>query len=302
MTLAALSVQRPRCVTRDCSVWHAAVVEHPAADPHALQSRRATFLNGVPRASCRCRRGHQLPVALVPPEVGVVDRAVPGRRGRNRVAARSTRHEVDDAEERRRAARTARTPVHPRSGRGLRRPSPAASGRGRGSTADSRNRPMVRRLCAFLARSAAQPAPLLRWSNRASRSTVRGISKQGEPSSPTPSRTGPSRGTIDLGREEAVVAGPASAPGRRCRCRGSCGARSMPVTPGTSVLEKSALMTDSPSATIVPLPTWTAVRGLVLHPGAEVRPGLLDVRRGRTRDRVGSGRCRSCRRTAGGRT
>ena len=42
------------------------------------------------------------------------------------------------------------------------------------------------------------------------------------------------------------------------------------------VLEKSALMIDSPSATIVPLPTGAQERGLVLHLQAEVRPGLLD--------------------------
>ena len=55
---------------------------------------------------------------------------------------------------------------------------------------------MVTRLCLFLAaRRRRSSSPLIRWSNRLSRSTVRGISKLGEPSSPTPSRTFPSIGT-----------------------------------------------------------------------------------------------------------
>ena len=56
---------------------------------------------------------------------------------------------------------------------------------------------MVTRLCLFLA-ARRRRSPLrvaARWSNVLSRSTVRGISKLGEPSSPTFSRTLPSMGT-----------------------------------------------------------------------------------------------------------
>src|SRR5213076_1373840 len=57
--------------------------------------------------------------------------------------------------------------------------------------------PIVRRLNRFFAaRPRRSASPVRRWSNRQSRSTDRGISKGGEPSKPTPSRTLPSRGTI----------------------------------------------------------------------------------------------------------
>ena len=42
------------------------------------------------------------------------------------------------------------------------------------------------------------------------------------------------------------------------------------------VLEKSALMIDNPSATIVPLPTELRYGVLVRHLIAEIRPGLHD--------------------------
>ena len=56
---------------------------------------------------------------------------------------------------------------------------------------------MVTMLCRFLARRRRRSSsPRLPWSNPLSRSTVRGISKLGEPSSPTSSRTLPSIGTM----------------------------------------------------------------------------------------------------------
>ena len=61
----------------------------------------------------------------------------------------------------------------------------------------SRCSPRVTRLWRFLAaRRRRRSSPLARWANLVSRSTVRGISKLGEPSSPTPSRTSPSIGTM----------------------------------------------------------------------------------------------------------
>jgi hypothetical protein len=64
---------------------------------------------------------------------------------------------------------------------------------------DSRCNPMVARLCRFLAaRRRRRSSPLARWANLASRWTVRGISNGGDPSRPTPSRTGPSIGTMTL--------------------------------------------------------------------------------------------------------
>ena len=55
---------------------------------------------------------------------------------------------------------------------------------------------METRLCLFLAaRRRRIASPLARSLSLLSRSTVRGISKLGEPRSPTPSRTSPSIGT-----------------------------------------------------------------------------------------------------------
>ena len=56
---------------------------------------------------------------------------------------------------------------------------------------------MVTKLCLFLAaRRRRSSSPCLRWSKLLSRSTDRGISKAGEPSSPTFSRTLPLIGTM----------------------------------------------------------------------------------------------------------
>ena len=56
---------------------------------------------------------------------------------------------------------------------------------------------MVTKLCLFLAASRRRsPSPCFRWSKLLSRSTDRGISKAGEPSSPTFSRTLPLIGTM----------------------------------------------------------------------------------------------------------
>ena len=56
---------------------------------------------------------------------------------------------------------------------------------------------MVTVLCRYLAaRRRRSWSPLVRWSNRLSRWTVRGISKLGEPRSPTFSRTSPSIGIM----------------------------------------------------------------------------------------------------------
>jgi hypothetical protein len=61
----------------------------------------------------------------------------------------------------------------------------------------NRHHKMVMKLCLFLAaRPRRNSSPRFRWSNRLSRSTDRGISKGGEPSSPTFSRTLPSIGTM----------------------------------------------------------------------------------------------------------
>ena len=57
---------------------------------------------------------------------------------------------------------------------------------------------MVPRLCLFLAAEPAAQSSALSRSNLLSRSTERGISKAGEPSRPTPSRTFPSTGTMTL--------------------------------------------------------------------------------------------------------
>ena len=57
-------------------------------------------------------------------------------------------------------------------------------------------------------------------------------------------------------------------------------------------------MTTSPSAIIVPLPTVTQVRALVLHVGAEVRSRLDDVGQVVSEPAQVAGRCRSCRRRA----
>ena len=63
----------------------------------------------------------------------------------------------------------------------------------------ARNSPIVPRLCRFFARSRVRNSALVRrWSKRSSAVADRGISKQGEPSSPTLARTGPSSGTMAL--------------------------------------------------------------------------------------------------------
>ena len=61
----------------------------------------------------------------------------------------------------------------------------------------------------------------LSWSNLLSRVTVRGISKLGEPSRPTPSRTSPVDRDHDLRREQAVVARLALRRVGDAGCRGS---------------------------------------------------------------------------------
>ena len=61
----------------------------------------------------------------------------------------------------------------------------------------NRHHRMVTKLCLFLAaRRRRNSSPCFRWSKLLSRSTERGISKAGEPSSPTLSRTFPLIGTM----------------------------------------------------------------------------------------------------------
>jgi hypothetical protein len=65
------------------------------------------------------------------------------------------------------------------------------------SQSTNRYRAIVTVLClVFAARRCRSTSGRVRWSNRPSRWTDRGISKHGEPRSPTPVRTGPSTGTM----------------------------------------------------------------------------------------------------------
>ena len=71
---------------------------------------------------------------------------------------------------------------------------------------------MVAALCLFLALSRCRRRRLvLRWPNCWSEWTERGISKEGEPSRPTPSRTGPLTGIMTLvaSRQSSPVRPPA---------------------------------------------------------------------------------------------
>ena len=74
---------------------------------------------------------------------------------------------------------------------------------------DSSISAMVTVLWTFLAQRPRRSSSALSTSNCLSRLTDRGISKLGEPSRPTPSRTWSVERNHDLRREEAVVAGPA---------------------------------------------------------------------------------------------
>ena len=137
----------------------------------------------------------------------------PAAAGRpSRRTARSTQHEVDDGEQQARAAaerRDRRCAELRVADRRRDRPSSGDQRRGRASGSAGTAR-CVTRLCRFLAASAAAQlarAPSRRAGCRARR--MRGISKLGEPSSPTPSRTGPSIGTITLVASRQFVARPA---------------------------------------------------------------------------------------------
>jgi hypothetical protein len=94
----------------------------------------------------------------------------------------------------------------------------------------------------------------LRWSNWESRATERGISKGGEPSRPTFSRTGPSIGTITLVASRTfspIFAAVGRAMLFPMKLR-------LPMVIGNmrnELLEKSAFMIDTPSESMVPLPT-----------------------------------------------
>ena len=92
----------------------------------------------------------------------------------------------------------------------------------------------------------------------------------------------------DLRREQAVVAASCPAADRRCRCRGSCVLRSNVRDSRKDVLEKSALMIDSPSATIVPAADRAQVRALVLDTARRSSTRSGRSCRGRTRWRAGS--------------
>ena len=76
-------------------------------------------------------------------------------------------------------------------------------------------------------------------------------------------------------REQAVVAGPAPARVGDVVAEEAARARPRARRSRNEVLENSAFMTDSPSDTIVPLPTALRYGVLVPHLDAEVRPGLL---------------------------
>ena len=215
----------------------------------------------------------------MPPEVRVVDRAAAGAAAAGSAVMQPfDQHVVDRGQH----GRPARAPARPPRRRPLVEVDggQAEHGERRRSAASARTgtAPMVTQVVPVLrGERRRSSSPSLRWSNRLSRSTERGISKQGEPSRPTPSRTSPSSGNHHLGREQAVVARPALRRVGDVVAEEVVAARSTPGTRRKDVLEKSALMIDSPSATIVPLPTDAQVRVVVLHLGAEVRPGLLDV-------------------------
>ena len=114
---------------------------------------------------------------------------------------------------------------------------------------------MVMVLWTFLAMEAAAQLLRVLTSSCWSRLTDRGISKLGAPSRPTPFPHVSVEGNHELRREEAVVARPAlrgvgdPVPEEASPPRSTHGDRRK------DVFEKSALMMDSPSATIVPLPT-----------------------------------------------
>ena len=108
--------------------------------------------------------------------------------------------------------------------------------------------------------------------------TERGISKQGEPSRPTPSRTGPADRDHDLGGQQAVVAGPAARGVGDPVAKEVPRRRSRAGTTRNELLENSAFMIDSPSETMVPVPTVAERGHLVLDFHAEVGAGLLHRR------------------------
>lgn len=114
---------------------------------------------------------------------------------------------------------------------------------------------MVAALCRFLAvRPVRSSSPVFMRSKLLSRWTDRGISKLGEPRRPTSSRILPSTGTMTLvaSRQLAPVRPPAGYAIRLPRkFRGPMAVRET----RKDVLENSALLTESPSATIVPVPT-----------------------------------------------
>ena len=102
----------------------------------------------------------------------------------------------------------------------------------------------------------------------------------------------------DLRRQQAVVARLAAARDRLMsfprKLSGPIDARDT----RKDVLEKSALMTDSPSATIVPLPTEARYGVSCFTSQPKFDPVCTTGGKGRTRGSADSGRCRSCHRVS----
>ena len=139
----------------------------------------------------------------------------------------------------------------------------------------SRAKAKVPRLCLFLAASRRRRS-VLSSSRLVSRRTERGISKLGEPSRPTPSRTFPSIGTMTLVAEQAVVARlPLGGVGdvvaeevvRPDRRLGHPKGRARIV----GVVDREPVSDHGAAA------DRAQVGVFVHHPRAEVRPGLLDL-------------------------
>ena len=127
-----------------------------------------------------------------------------------------------------------------------------------------------------------------RSSKARSRCTERGISKGGEPSSPTSSRTGPSIGTMTFVASRQLSPVAAAGGVGDVVAEEAARAQSMLGETRNEVLEKSAFMNDSPSETIVPVPTVLRYGVSCLHLDTEVRPGLLHPAAGRSRCAAGS--------------
>ena len=148
----------------------------------------------------------------------------------------------------------------------------------------NRHQKMVTKLCLFLAaRPRRNPSPCFRWSKLLSRSTDLGISKAGEPSSPTFSRTGPLIGTMTFvaSRQLSRVlprGGYTMPLPRKLRCPD--GRPGQPERRARDTPHSSSTARRRPSFRV---PMELRIRALVLDVAAEVRTQSGRPFRGRTR-------------------